>query len=312
MNITLTFYRDDKKESKIELSKNRITVGRDATCDVVINDTMVSGIHFVIFAKDNMVYLEDNNSLNGTYLNGKSISGQTTLGKKGEISFCSNKLEFSIDSDITVEKEVELSEDQMNKTMISMKVPDLQKKKNPLELLKSRKVVIGLISFFAISLMLILLIPSGSGEKQTKNPFKARMIDSYFIQFDDKISATITDRNSLANAENYYKIGKDKLKQKDLNRESIYEALILFIKAKESVMDMKPKPEIWDSINPELIKTKNQLKSIIKQLYTDAWFAEKKGDKDKAAQIYGFVLDTLPDPESAIFKNTEIRINRLK
>lgn len=312
MNIILNFFKDNKKESKISLSKNNITIGRDANCDVVINDSMVSGHHFSIISKDNKVFLVDNSSLNGTFLDGKPSLGQTAMGKKGEISFCSHKIEFEIESDITVEHSPAEKEDALNKTMISMQIPNFEKKVDPISLLKSRKVIIGIGVFFVLSLIILLLIPTGNNKKQTKNPFKARMIDSYFIQLDKRISETITDKKSIENAQNFYKVAKDKKKQINLNREAQYEVLLLIIKAKESMSEINPKPELWDTVNPELIKTKNKLKGTIQQLYTDAWVAERRGDDKKAKEIYGFVLDSVPDPESSIYKNTEIRINRLQ
>ncbi len=312
MNITLIFYKNNKKVQKFELSKDRITVGRDANCDIVINDSMVSGLHFEIFSKDNMVFVKDNNSLNGTFLDGASVVDDTAMGKRGEITFCSHKIEFVINSSIKEEANKATEEDNLNKTMISMKVPDLQKQNQIGDLLKSKKVLIGVGVFFVLSLLLILLLPSGSTKKVNKNPFKARTIDTYFIQLDKKISATVTDKASIENATNYFKLGEDKLKLKDLNRDAVYEALMFFIKAKESIVNITPKPELWDSINPKLIKTKNMLKNTIKQLYADAWVAEKRGDKEKAKEIYGYVLDTIPDPDSRIYKNTEIRINRLQ
>jgi hypothetical protein len=193
-----------------------------------------------------------------------------------------------------------------------MQVPDLKKQNQVSDLLKSKKVLIGVGVFFILSLMLILLLPSKGAKKANKNPFRARTIDTYFIQLDKKISSTVSNKASVENATNYFKLGEDKLKLKDLNREAVYEALIFFIKAKESIVEITPKPELWDSINPKLIKTKNMLKKTIKQLYADAWVAEKRGDKEKAKEIYGYVLDTIPDPNSRIYKNTEIRINRLQ
>jgi pSer/pThr/pTyr-binding forkhead associated (FHA) protein len=61
---------------EVQLSKDRTTLGRRPYNDIVIDNLAVSGEHAVLLMNGNEVYLEDLNSTNGTYVNGKAIKKQ--------------------------------------------------------------------------------------------------------------------------------------------------------------------------------------------------------------------------------------------
>jgi len=51
-----------------------ITVGRNPSSDIVIDNALISGKHLRIFKLDSMVFIEDLGSVNGTLLNGELLS----------------------------------------------------------------------------------------------------------------------------------------------------------------------------------------------------------------------------------------------
>ncbi len=61
---------------EVQLSKERTTLGRRPYNDVVIDNLAVSGEHAAIQMTGSDVVLEDLNSTNGTYVNGKAIKKQ--------------------------------------------------------------------------------------------------------------------------------------------------------------------------------------------------------------------------------------------
>jgi pSer/pThr/pTyr-binding forkhead associated (FHA) protein len=65
--------------------KDSVTVGRAATCDLVVSDTYVSNVHARIFAKDGAYWLEDLGSTNGTYMNRAKVAVPTAIGPGDEI-----------------------------------------------------------------------------------------------------------------------------------------------------------------------------------------------------------------------------------
>ncbi len=59
-----------------QLTKDRTSLGRRPYNDIVIDNLAVSGEHAVLQMSGNEVYLEDLNSTNGTYVNGKAVKKQ--------------------------------------------------------------------------------------------------------------------------------------------------------------------------------------------------------------------------------------------
>jgi pSer/pThr/pTyr-binding forkhead associated (FHA) protein len=61
---------------EVQLTKDRTTLGRRPYNDIVIDNLAVSGEHAVIQMSGAEVFMEDLNSTNGTYVNGKAIKKQ--------------------------------------------------------------------------------------------------------------------------------------------------------------------------------------------------------------------------------------------
>jgi len=61
---------------EVQLTKDRTTVGRRPYNDIVIDNLAVSGEHAVLQMSGADVFLEDLNSTNGTFINGRSIKKQ--------------------------------------------------------------------------------------------------------------------------------------------------------------------------------------------------------------------------------------------
>lgn len=61
---------------EVQLSKDRTTIGRRPYNEVVIDNLAVSGEHAVLQMVGQEVHLEDLNSTNGTYVNGKAVKKQ--------------------------------------------------------------------------------------------------------------------------------------------------------------------------------------------------------------------------------------------
>ena len=61
---------------EVQLTKDRTTLGRRPYNDIVIDNLAVSGEHAVLQMAGTEVHLEDLNSTNGTYVNGKAVKKQ--------------------------------------------------------------------------------------------------------------------------------------------------------------------------------------------------------------------------------------------
>lgn len=61
---------------EVQLTRDKTTLGRRPYNDIVIDNLAISGEHAVLQLNGGEVYLEDLNSTNGTYVNGKAIKKQ--------------------------------------------------------------------------------------------------------------------------------------------------------------------------------------------------------------------------------------------
>lgn len=61
---------------EFELTQERTTLGRRPHNDIVINHRAISGEHAVLYCTDGTVVLQDLDSTNGSYLNGKPVKRQ--------------------------------------------------------------------------------------------------------------------------------------------------------------------------------------------------------------------------------------------
>ena len=81
---------------EVQLTKDRTTLGRRPYNDIVIDNLAVSGEHAVIQIADGEAVLEDLNSTNGTYINGKAIKKQP-LQNNDSIEIGKYKIRFQSD-----------------------------------------------------------------------------------------------------------------------------------------------------------------------------------------------------------------------
>ena len=88
---------------EVQLSKDRTSLGRRPYNDIVIDNLAVSGEHAVLQMSGTEVYVEDLNSTNGTYVNGKAIKKQL-LQHADVVEIGKYKISFVAENVTTAEK----------------------------------------------------------------------------------------------------------------------------------------------------------------------------------------------------------------
>ncbi|MBV7335849.1 FHA domain-containing protein [Chloroflexi bacterium TSY] len=70
--------------------RKTLTIGRDPTCDITINDRRVSRFHATIYWQKNRCILEDMGSRNGLFVDGRRVKSNTRLlsGDQIQIAHC--------------------------------------------------------------------------------------------------------------------------------------------------------------------------------------------------------------------------------
>jgi uncharacterized RDD family membrane protein YckC len=84
-----------KKE--IPIVSRVISIGRDPSNDLVLSDSMVSRRHAILEHRDNQYILRDNNSSNGTMVNGDRVDSEKPLRDGDLVAIGSSRLLFQLD-----------------------------------------------------------------------------------------------------------------------------------------------------------------------------------------------------------------------
>ena len=87
----------------VQLTKDKTTLGRRPYNDIVIDNLAVSGEHAVLQMVGGDVFIEDLNSTNGTYINGKAIKKQL-LVNSDIVEIGKYKIKFLLDESGDYEK----------------------------------------------------------------------------------------------------------------------------------------------------------------------------------------------------------------
>ncbi|MBK8134410.1 MAG: FHA domain-containing protein [Anaerolineae bacterium] len=59
------------------IENDEVIIGREETCDIVLRERQISREHIRIYRADGRYYVEDKNSRNGTWVNGKKLENET-------------------------------------------------------------------------------------------------------------------------------------------------------------------------------------------------------------------------------------------
>jgi pSer/pThr/pTyr-binding forkhead associated (FHA) protein len=88
---------------EVQITKDKTTLGRRPYNDIVIDNLAVSGEHAVLQMVGNDVFIEDLNSTNGTYINGKAVKKQL-LAHNDTVEIGKYKIKFLVDEGTDYEK----------------------------------------------------------------------------------------------------------------------------------------------------------------------------------------------------------------
>jgi hypothetical protein len=88
---------------EVQITKDKTTLGRRPYNDMVIDNLAVSGEHAVLQMVGNDVFIEDLNSTNGTYINGKAIKKQL-LAHNDTVEIGKYKIKYLTEDNTDYEK----------------------------------------------------------------------------------------------------------------------------------------------------------------------------------------------------------------
>ena len=79
VSFRLVVRRGPQRNQSYEITQEETSLGRDVSNDIVINDRETSRHHLRLLRSDEGITVEDLGSTNGTFVNGKRVSGVTPL-----------------------------------------------------------------------------------------------------------------------------------------------------------------------------------------------------------------------------------------
>ncbi|MFM2055879.1 MAG: hypothetical protein RLY71_264 [Pseudomonadota bacterium] len=88
---------------EVQLTKDKTTLGRRPYNDIVIDNLAVSGEHAVLQMVGQDVYIEDQNSTNGTYINGRAVKKQL-LQHNDTVEIGKYKIKYMVEDNADYEK----------------------------------------------------------------------------------------------------------------------------------------------------------------------------------------------------------------
>jgi pSer/pThr/pTyr-binding forkhead associated (FHA) protein len=94
---------DGVVNKEVQITKDKTTLGRRPYNDIVIDNLAVSGEHAVLQMVGSDVFIEDLNSTNGTYINGKAVKKQL-LAHNDTVEVGKYKIKFMVDDGTDYEK----------------------------------------------------------------------------------------------------------------------------------------------------------------------------------------------------------------
>jgi len=97
---------------EVQLTKDKTTLGRRPYNDIVIDNLAVSGEHAVLQMVGQDVYIEDQNSTNGTYINGRAVKKQL-LQHNDTVEIGKYKIKYLVEDSADYEKTMILKPGQM-------------------------------------------------------------------------------------------------------------------------------------------------------------------------------------------------------
>ena len=87
----------DYEPSTVKLDRLKLTIGRSSRNDICISDPFASRLHAEIKRENDTVMLVDNGSANGTFVNGKRVSGSLQLHVGDQVRIGETEIEYASD-----------------------------------------------------------------------------------------------------------------------------------------------------------------------------------------------------------------------
>jgi len=95
LEITLSYQRAQGSQT-IDLDRDRTTFGRGSEADYRFDDNGLSRLHATIYRDGDRIWVVDENSTNGTFVNGEPVSGSGMPLRDGDTVRIGNNTDLTV------------------------------------------------------------------------------------------------------------------------------------------------------------------------------------------------------------------------
>jgi hypothetical protein len=200
--ITLYIESPDGRRQQTVKLENEVTFGRTNLAQIVIADAQLSRVHAVVWREGDDVWIADENSTNGTFVNGERVALERKLNDRDEITLGTDTRIF-VEIVESRESKVEDRKSSAAASSISAKDKGQRTKDNPKSQIPNPKSQIPIIAgisafvivFFALAAILVasLLAPDGGAGNNNAPSSSAPPSSSSAVRADLVIPRRVID-----------------------------------------------------------------------------------------------------------------------
>lgn len=221
----LVFLSGPRRGSRIRLERSVVSIGRDRSNDIALEDINTSRRHAEIFLRGGELYIRDLHSTNGTFVNGAQIE-EAKLSSGDQISIGDTVLLFEERQTKKITHSVAFHEGSAEEDAVQIRLdPRKSQYLNPTELAARPAAAERLVSLYRfVSELAPTLSEEGLAERILDGIFNALKVDRGFLMIDEDgqlVPAAIKLRDPNASASEF-KISKRMMEKALSTGEAIF------------------------------------------------------------------------------------------
>ncbi len=301
MSITLTI-----SDQSYTLKTGETIIGRDTSCDIIIQDPSVSRRHAKIISGDFDGVLVDLGSYHGAAVNGEKIKGRVNIYQNDVIGIGSVVIRVDAgparpivdDSDAPAEKSKPSKGFKFAFTQSDVdKAQSQNRLKNPVYI--ALMIVLGVLALLSV----LLLAMPGAGKKKRRVLSQSDVIRITREYLDAAPVVTIeglSDEQITEAAKELFLNAEKKRAFIEIRPDQAYDSYRRYQKSLTLLKALGHKPDYYDRLMLNMNDCRKVVVDKIRRFFQEGWVARKKGDYEKAQQAYQMIINTVPSQDYPI------------
>ena len=297
MPLVLTIAEGKGRGQSYRFELDRITIGRDAGNQVVLNDPGVSRSHARIERQDGRWVLLDAGSVNGTDLNGAVIEGPSPLHAGDRIGVGPLTFEFSAPAD-AADTRVTAAPGREQQTRISAGLESWRRLPRQVKIAAA---CVALLLLIGVALAAVRASDPGGGQDALASAGSNQVtsVEAGPGKERARVGGLSITAGDLKAARQAWERGRRKLEERRVAPRNLYDAWKALVEARRQMEGLAQKPALYAEVDRLIRDAERELeKQCGKLLFAAARF-ERYGQEERAQQTYREVLLHFPGEDPA-------------